>query len=349
MTRSVPDVSVVVCSYNGASKIAACLDALSRQTRLSSAEIIVVDDGSSDATAAIAAQYDVEVLRHRTNRGLSAARNTGIRHSRAAVIAFTDDDCVPADDWLDSILAEYVNDRILGVGGTVAPLLTSNALLRYLEANNPLAPVEVERTVSSSVLYRAYLYCRRNSIAPSSQGRRDVYSLVGANFSARRDVLDAIGLFDERITFGGDEEDVCRRLRLRFPNGRFVYSPNAVVLHDFDPTVRDTLRRSYAYGKGSARAFLKNRNQFPTVFPLPAVVAALLVAGVWRRPALTIAAALPLAAFPRWPVEAVRFRSAEHVGFAYLQLLQETASDIGFARSWSSLRLQYASANGDAA
>ena len=185
---------------------------------------------------------------------------------------------------------------------------------------------------------------RRNATAPANDGKRAVYSLVGANFSARRCVLDAIGLFDDRITFGGDEEDVCRRLRARFPDGWLVYSPDAVVYHDFDPQVRDTLRRSYAYGKGSARAFLKNPAQFPTVFPLPALVVALLGFGMWKRPAALVAGALPLVVFPRWPLEAVRNRRVEFLGYSYIQLLQEAASDVGFARSFAQLRSEYRSA-----
>ena len=339
--KSIPVLSVVVCSYNGASKLAKCLEALDRQTIRDSIEIIVVDDGSTDGTASIARQFDVDVVVHEANCGLSMARNTGIRRSRAAIVAFTDDDCVPADNWLESVLIEYRDQSVLGVGGTVAPLSTDGALLRYLEANNPLAPVEVERTVSSSVAYRAYLYMRRNAKAPKDDGRRSVYSLVGANFSARRCVLDAIGLFDDRITFGGDEEDVCRRLRAHYPEGRLVYSPAAMVYHDYDPHVRDTLRRSYAYGKGSARAFLKNPQQFPTVFPLPVAVVALAAVGFWKRSAAGLACVLPLVAFPRWPLEAVRNRRIEFLGYSYIQLLQEASSDVGFARSFAQLRSEY--------
>ncbi len=347
MNGVVPQISVVICSLNGATKIGTCLAAIQRQTLGRDVEVVVVDDGSADETAKVVQRLGFRVLRHATNRGLSAARNTGIRATSAPIIAFTDDDCIPADDWLERVVAEYDDPRILAVGGTVAPFTTDNALLRYLEANNPLAPVEIERTVSSSVLYRAYLYMRRNAVAPVASGRRDVYSLVGANFSVRREHLDLIGLFDERITFGGDEEDVCRRLLLAIPNGRLVYSPAAIVAHDYNPHVRDTLRRSYAYGKGSARAFLKNSHQFPTVFPLPAAVLACSVLGLWHRAAFKVAAALPLLAFPRWPVEALRRRSIEPIGYAYIQMLQETASDVGFAHSFARLRREYMGARGD--
>ena len=98
-----PQISVVVCTYRRAEKLTACLDALARQTIRDRVEVIVVDDGPDDATAAVASRHDVRLIRHPQNRGLAAARNTGIEAATAPIVAFTDDDCVPADDWLEAL------------------------------------------------------------------------------------------------------------------------------------------------------------------------------------------------------------------------------------------------------
>src|SRR5438067_3786880 len=85
-----PRISVVVCSYNGARTIRDCLDGL-EQLAYPDYEVIVVDDGSTDSTAAIACQYDYRLIRTE-NRGLSNARNTGLKAATGEIVAYIDDD-----------------------------------------------------------------------------------------------------------------------------------------------------------------------------------------------------------------------------------------------------------------
>jgi GT2 family glycosyltransferase len=339
-----PAISVVVCTYRRAEKLPACLDALARQTIRDRVEVIVVDDGPDDATAAVAARYDVRLVRHPENRGLAAARNTGIEAATAPIVAFTDDDCVPKDDWLEALLEAYDGSDAVAVGGVVDALRHDTLVHRYLDETNRLAPLEIELGVSSSLWYRAQLYLRRNWRGSGTRpGTRAVYSLVGANMSFRRDALVEVGMFDPRITFGGEDEDVCRRLRARFDAGRFLFTSSAVIAHDFDGELRDTLRRSYQYGAGSARGYLKNSDQGPTVFPVPVLVVLLVALGLHRRGFITAAAAVPFVVFAQWPVEAIYRRKPELLAFPVVQLLEEAAHDLGFAKSWIRLRRQYGS------
>ena len=87
-----PRISVVVCSLDGAAHIGRCLAALAAQ-RHDAFEVIAVDDGSTDATGSIAVAAGARLVHHETPRGLSAARNAGLREARGAIVAFTDDDC----------------------------------------------------------------------------------------------------------------------------------------------------------------------------------------------------------------------------------------------------------------
>src|SRR5205807_3675458 len=114
--------------YNRATKLSRSLEALSRQTVGERAEVIVVDDGSTDTTAQVARAYEVKLVRHADNQGLAAARNTGVRASGAPIVAFTDDDCVPARDWLELLLRPYERPEVLAVGGTLSPLQTETLL-----------------------------------------------------------------------------------------------------------------------------------------------------------------------------------------------------------------------------
>jgi glycosyltransferase involved in cell wall biosynthesis len=102
----VPLVSVIIPAYNRATVLRRAIDSVLRQS-FGDFEIIVVDDGSTDGTAAEAAQCTdprLSALRHDTNRGAAAARNTGIRAAAGALIAFLDSD----DEWLPQKLERQV-------------------------------------------------------------------------------------------------------------------------------------------------------------------------------------------------------------------------------------------------
>src|SRR4029079_12716421 len=110
-----PRISVVVCSYNGEATLWRCLDALA-QLDYPDYEVIVVDDGSTDRTAEIAAEFDVRLIRT-DNEGLSAARNTGIEAATGEIVAFTDDDAWPDRDWLRYLAHGFACGDHVGIGG----------------------------------------------------------------------------------------------------------------------------------------------------------------------------------------------------------------------------------------
>src|SRR3546814_6140497 len=98
-------VAVVIPVWNGEAVLGRCLDALARQTLPRGAyQIIVVDNGSSDATRKIARSYAGVELLEEPQPGSYVARNRGIERVRAPIMAFTDADCEPATDWLERIL-----------------------------------------------------------------------------------------------------------------------------------------------------------------------------------------------------------------------------------------------------
>ncbi len=336
---SAPRISVIVCSKDGGRRIGACLDALAAQTH-PSFEVIVVDDGSTDDTGAIALSRGVRVERHPGSRGLAAARNTGTRAAQGAIVAFTDDDCLPHADWLERLDRGYARPDALAVGGTAIPDGPPTPMLRYLRLNNPLEPLELDLAESASIPYRFVRYVVRNLRPRTPTGERPVYAFVGASMSFRRDLLEAAGGFDERFRFGSEEEELCGRLRRLHPDGVLLLVPDAQVDHVFDTSLRDTLRRSRAYGRGNARMHLKEGSN-PTLYPFPVLVGALALGAVARPGLAVAAAAAPLALFPRGPLAALRSRDWVHAAAPYVQLLQEASSDVGFARGWLQMRGQF--------
>ena len=119
-----PRLSVVVPVYNGEATLGRCLDAL-RQALPPGAEVVVVDDGSTDETASVArtaaGSMPIRVLAHESNRGTSAARNTGWRASTAPLISFVDADMVVRPGALSALVNVMENDLdLMGANGTVS-------------------------------------------------------------------------------------------------------------------------------------------------------------------------------------------------------------------------------------
>src|SRR5271170_2901886 len=114
------DVSVVIPAHNAAATLGECLAAAKTQvfSRAKNVEVILVDDGSTDATGEIGEKVGVKVIR-RKNGGAAAARNTGLEAASGKWVAFTDADCMPSRRWLDWLMraAESAEDGVIGVAG----------------------------------------------------------------------------------------------------------------------------------------------------------------------------------------------------------------------------------------
>ena len=155
--------------------------------------------------------------------------------------------------------------------------------------------------------------------------------------SFRRQALFDVGLFDPRFTFGAEELDLCLRLGARLTTQQLVIEPAARVVHEFQPSLGDSLRRSRAYGRGSARLWRKWPSLRPTLYPFPLVVGGLL-AFAWHSPrALVTALALPQLMFPAGLRRAVGERDPEPLLDPYVQLAWEAADSVGFVEGlWRS-------------
>jgi glycosyltransferase involved in cell wall biosynthesis len=114
-------VSIIVPAYNAAQTIQDCLNTLFQQSvERDCYEIIVVDDGSTDATPDIVTSYSSVRLIRQANAGPAVARNRGAQEARGEILLFTDADCVPAHDWIERMIAPFQRSdvKIVGVKGT---------------------------------------------------------------------------------------------------------------------------------------------------------------------------------------------------------------------------------------
>ena len=115
-------VSIVVPTYNGASHIGACLNALDgalkRQSAPHPVEVLVVNDGSTDNTIEVVSRFPGVRLINQSNGGPAAARNRGAQEARGKFLLFTDDDCVPTTSWLEEMLVAFQDEEVVGAKGT---------------------------------------------------------------------------------------------------------------------------------------------------------------------------------------------------------------------------------------
>lgn len=321
-----PEISAVVCTYNGASRIGRTVRSLSCQTLAPGRfEVIVVDDGSQDRSAEIAAAAGARVVKLERNRGLPAARNAGVGVARAPLIAFTDDDCEADAEWLERLLKAFDTTGADGIGGRVIVGQGRGLVISFLAARNPVRPTAAHLLASDSPVYRLALYLRLVALGPPElEAGAQLYSAVGADMAVRRSALEEVGGFDGRA-LGAEEEDMWRRARKR-PGGVTIrYEPRALIVHHFEPDLRSTLRRARGYGKGHARLVAAHSDVRTIVFPSPLLTAALIahaaIAPSRKRAARALLA--PLVTYPRWIADAIRQRSLRPLAYPYLELAQE--------------------------
>ena len=223
-----PRVSVVVCSYNGSRTIRDTLEGLAR-LRYPDYEVIVVDDGSRDSTAAIAKEYDCVLIRTE-NRGLSNARNTGLAKATGEIVAYIDDDAYPDPDWLTYLAATFLTTPHAGVGGpNLAP--PGDGPIAECVARAPGGPLHVLLT---------------DTVAEH---------IPGCNMAFRKAWLDVIGGFDPQFRTAGDDVDLCWRLQSR--GWTLGFHPAAVVWHHRRNSLRTYWRQQIGYGRAEAMLELK--------------------------------------------------------------------------------------------
>lgn len=219
-----PLVSVVVCSCNGARTIRDTLEGLKRLA-YPKLDVVVIDDGSKDATAAIAAEYDFVRLTSTPNRGLSAARNLGWQQARGEIVAYIDDDAYPDPHWLHYLAYRFMTGDWVGVGGpNIAP--HGDGAIADCVANAPGGPVQVLLT---------------DTLAEH---------VPGCNMAFRREALAAIDGFDPRYRAAGDDVDLCWRLQAR--GGRIGFHAGAMDWHHRRNSLAMYWRQQQGYGKAEA-------------------------------------------------------------------------------------------------
>lgn len=257
---SLPPVSVCVAAYNAEATIRPLLDSLC-ELEYPTYEVVIVDDGSTDATPDIVAEYTGEdspvTLIRQGNRGASAARNRGLQAAEHDIVAYTDSDTRVDSDWLTHLVAPFDDPD---VGATTGETVFGT--------NDTCAS-----------------WVRSVDIARRNARRNETTRLAnGPNCAFRREILATIGGFDPDWFHA---EDTAVSYEVYAHGYEIRYVPDATVYHVPEDDWRDYLRKRYRDAKAFTRVLLTHPEDaavaddfVPTTWKLQPPLFALLVFGL---------------------------------------------------------------------
>jgi len=221
-------VSIVIPAYNAERTLENCIEACLAQT-YPDTEVIVVDDGSTDRTPLIGQAFASVRYVHQENRGPAAARNRGAREAHGPLIAFTDSDCIPREDWIDHLAARF-EENVAAVGGTYGIANPQRLLPRLIHAE---------------------------IVARHARFGEKVDFLGSFNVAYQREAFEAVGGFDEAFREASAEDnDLAYRL---LDAGRVLrFTPDAVVNHYHPNALWPYLRNQARHGLWRVKLYRKH-------------------------------------------------------------------------------------------
>jgi GT2 family glycosyltransferase len=229
-------ISVIIVNWNRQELLRACLASLGRQRGVEF-ETIVVDNGSADGSAGLAAEWGARVIRNPENRGFCAANNQGIAAARGEYVALLNNDAEAEPDWLAALLRACSSAP--DVGMAASKVLVWEDPKRIDKVGHVIFPDGQNKGRGAGVLDTGQFDREEETLWPD-----------GCAAMYRKAMLDAIGGFDEDFFAYGDDAELG--LRARIAGWRCLYTPEAVVRH----------HRGATMGKGSAsRLALIERNR----------------------------------------------------------------------------------------
>jgi GT2 family glycosyltransferase len=286
--------SVILCTYNRVHLLERVLRSLACQTVTSEQfEIIVVDDGSTDGTAALCERAgrdlpNMKYIAMAKNLGLAAAGNRGIRSARGEVLLFIDDDCLAQENWVECLISS-LEKHPLAAGAIKSPQLNYVKFCHNISQFHP--------------------FMKR-----CTEGQ--VESIAGANMGIRRSVWEELDGFDEKSKVP-DMEFV---LRARLKGHRVHFAPKAVVIHDPDRTSLATVLKN---ASEHASKTILLRNKYDSLLHTPFVL---------RSPSLILLAAPLIALMATLEIYANNSGLAKYFWTAPLVYAQKLAWCWGAAR-----------------
>ncbi|HZD10683.1 MAG TPA: glycosyltransferase family 2 protein [Candidatus Binatia bacterium] len=246
-SRRQPAASIIIPHWNGKHHLPACLGALRRQTMTTAAEVILVDNGSTDGSQELVCNQfpEVRLLELGRNSGFTGACNAGFRVARGDVVVLLNNDTQAEPNWLEAVLDAF--HRHPQAGSIASKLLLFDKPAHFHAAGD---------------FYRVDGIPGNRGVWQEDVGQyeaeEEVFGACGAAAAYRRDALDEVGFLDDAFYFSCEDVDLAWRLQLR--GWQVVYAPQAVVYHKLKAT-GGSVTGSYYDGRNFLYVIWKN---YPT-------------------------------------------------------------------------------------
>ncbi len=247
-------ISVIICTRNRAESLYRCLSFLGKSTSRPQEIIVVDNDSNDDGTYKIATQFENVVYVKEPKKGLSAARNTGIKNAKTKVIAFTDDDVQVHPLWTYSLWKSFENKDVSALTGLIitSSLQTESQFIfeKYWSFNRGFVGKIYDKDYFESTLRKG----------------PPVWEIgAGANMAFRKSIFNQVGYFNECLGAGaaGCSEDSEMWFRILANGHKILYDPKVVTFHEHRQNMRELKKQIFNYMQGFTVAALVQQKQSP--------------------------------------------------------------------------------------
>jgi len=202
--KNCPLVSVIIPVYNDTERLIKCLEAIKRQNYSGKYEVIIIDNGSDETLQPVKGLFPEYHFYNEEKPGSYTARNKGIVLSKGDILAFTDSDCIPSEDWIQNGVRKMENADRCVVGGKIEFIFKNQQQPNLYELFDSMFNLAQEKNIKTSN-----------------------FSLT-ANLFVSRNTFDEVGMFNSKMMSCGDHE---WGIRCHSKDYSIIYAPEVVIHH----------------------------------------------------------------------------------------------------------------------
>lgn len=255
------DLSLVILTWNSEKHIKECFDSVLTSVAHLNYEIVVVDNGSTDASLSMLEAYlsdNVRLIRNTENRGVASSRNQALRIVNGNYVLILDIDTEVNKAAIDAMINAMNADARIGVCG--CKLLSATGEVQQSCRKYPSVRYKIFNILEARGVKINYNQSQYYTRQMRSEIAFQVEYLIGACQLVRKSALDQVGLLDEKIFYGPEDADFC--LRMNMHNWKVVYLPFVHIIHHYQQISNKKLfsKLSFMHAKALIYYFIKHRS-----------------------------------------------------------------------------------------